>query len=132
MLLGYRCQVDPIEAADIDSPQVRCRAGPSKRQDAADWTEIVFCGFRVPLVKRHGFKWRKRSKLRLLDPVVERTALSAQRAIAHPDVVQVSIDLEANRATVTGTLIRLEQCPSAGQLGFCCNDAMNSSPVNRG
>ena len=105
MPFRYRLQIDAVQAPHVDGPQVWRRSGSTKRQNAAGRAEVILRGLRVPLVEGHVLQGRKRAKLRRFDTMIEGTPLPTQRAIADSNVVEIHVDFESDRTTVTGSLV---------------------------
>ena len=107
ILDGNRCQIHIEEAADVDAPFVRSCPRATKRQDAAHWTEVVGGNFRVPSVCGQCLDGSEQPQLAFTYAVYECTAPTTYRAIAHPHVIKISVNLELNLAAVATAAVRL-------------------------
>lgn len=55
----------------------------------------------MPLVQGHRVEWRVQTKPRFLDPMIQRAAFFAQRAVADPNVIEIDFDFESNSPAMT-------------------------------
>ena len=107
VLHGDGCEIDTLEAADIDTPQMGRQARPPEREDAAHRAKVVLRRFCMPLVQGHILQRRKQAKAVRFYPMHERTPAPAYRTVTGPHVIEVQIDLELNLPTVARTAVRL-------------------------
>ena len=75
---GYGREIDAIEAADVDGPQVWRGAGPAERQNTAHRAEVVRRRTRVPLVQGQILERRQQTEVRCFDAVVQGAALATE------------------------------------------------------
>src|SRR6476619_3444061 len=104
---GNRIEVHALEAAHVHGPDVGAVAGTAERQDAADGTEVVVCLPGVPRVDAHLPERREHADVAFLHAVVQRAARAADGAVAHPDMVEIRIDLAPDLSAVAPAAIGL-------------------------
>jgi hypothetical protein len=102
-----RGQIDAFETANVDTPEFWSRARAAERQNAAVRAEVIFGGFRVPLIERKLFDRGQKTKALIIDAMEESAAPAADRAVANPDVVEIRVDLEPNFTAVARSCVRL-------------------------
>lgn len=105
---GNVIQIDPIQAAHVDGPQVWRGAWPAKGKHAADWAEVIFGGVGMPLVEGQVIQQGQDAQLGLVHAVVERTPLAADGTVTDPDVVEIEANFKLNVTAVAGACVGLE------------------------
>ena len=104
-LYGERVEINAFEASDIDRPNIRIGSRASERLNSADGAEIIHGCLRIPFVGGQILKRRMQSEIFRIDAKIQGAAPSAHGAIAHADMIQISVNLESNSAAMARTLV---------------------------
>jgi hypothetical protein len=96
-------QIDPLEAAHVDPPQIRSGARATEREDPTIRAEVVCRPPCVKLIRGELFERGKQLKVQLLDSVDERSPSPADRTVANPHMIKFSLDFESYASTVTAS-----------------------------
>lgn len=101
-------RIDAVETAHVNGPDgffIVVHSRNAERQNAAVRAKVVFGGLGVPLVESHIFQWGNWPEVFNTDSKVQRTSFVANRAVTHPDMIDVSVYFKFDPATVAGSCI---------------------------
>lgn len=100
-----RIQIDALQTADIDCPDMRRSSWTAKRKNPADRAEIVGRLTGVEFVGDKVFQRGEQLQLSLFDPVYERATLATYGTVAHAHMIELSVHTKSDAAAVAIPII---------------------------
>jgi len=115
-----RLKIDSFETPDVNRPTVerfhslrhflrRWVARASKRENAADRTEVVLCSSRTPLIEHEIVPRRKQAQILFRHPMIQRSSPAANRTITHSHMVDFRIHLKTDPPAMTRASVCLHE-----------------------
>ena len=101
-----RTEVYLGQAPHIDAPTIGGGTRSPECQNSANRTEVILGGLRVPLIKSQLLELGKQSETVFLHSMNKRASAATYRAVAHPDMVEIRVDLKPDLSAMTTTAIR--------------------------
>lgn len=100
-------KVHALETSHIHGPFIGSGPGTAKRQDSANWAEIILRRPRIPHIHGQVLEGCKESQIGLIYPVIKCAPTSTHRAITDAHVVKICVDLKFHLAAMTTALVSL-------------------------
>ncbi|MFI5398644.1 MAG: hypothetical protein ACHQ9S_24210 [Candidatus Binatia bacterium] len=107
----YWLEIDSVKTPYVDPPAIERfnpsvdlgggkRAWPSKRQNPALRAEVVLCCPSVPLIDSQLLNRDMQPEALFLDTVNQSAPLGTDGTVAHPDMIEIRVDLKSNLPAV--------------------------------